>query len=463
MWNLTYGHDFENVSLLVSWSKVDREVNNTEDVSGGYALVFPDETPTETGYSDELVELDDETIEVRLSSNTDSPFQWLVGAYQKEAESDSGYRMQRGWEAPNLTDHGLANTQKLQEYEETAFFGEVSYDFTDSLSVTLGLRSLDYDYRSREANWGLAFNGDKDRDMANIRDAKLSDDDVNTKLTVTYHVNDSSQVYFTASDGTRPGGVNRVIPRSTDPADVIPFACNNDLNALGVGDPGLYEGDTVDNLEFGWKATFNNSVRFNGSFYRVKWEDIQQLVTTSSTCGNNFTANIGEVESNGMELELSAALSENLTFNAGLGYIDAEFKDNVPSAGIESGDSLADVPELTYNLSLDYVIPADAGEFFVVGSYNYVDETLEIPGKAGDDVSGAGIDSGNERPDYGIFDLRAGYTSEEGWEAVVFVDNVTDEEAIYGYNDAIAFAFEGSDPTVRNRPRTIGASVSYAF
>ncbi|NIB39073.1 TonB-dependent receptor [Pseudomaricurvus alkylphenolicus] len=459
MTNLTYGHDFDGFSLLVSWSKVDREFTNAEDISDGYSLIGID--PPNAAFSDEDVELDDETIEARLSSNNDSPLQWLIGAYQKEAESDSGYRMMRGWDA--LSEFGLANTQKLQEYEETAFFGEVTYDITDQLVLTLGLRSLDYDYHSKEENWGWAFTGG-DRTTANVRDAKLSDDDLNSKVTLTYHINEDSQVYATMSDGTRPGGINRVIPRSEDPNEPVGFACNNDLIALGVSDPGAYEGDEVKNAEVGWKSMIGGgAVRFNGAIYRVKWEDIQQVVTTSGVCGNNFTANIGEAESTGVELELTAALSENLTLSAGLGYIDATFKEDVPSAGIEDGDLLADVPEWTYNLSLDYVIPAKNGEFFIVGTYNYVDETLELPGKASDDVSGSGIDSGNVRPDYSILDLRAGYTSEDGWEAVLFVDNATDEEAIYGYNDAIAFAFSGSDPTVRNRPRTIGASISYSF
>ena len=149
--------------------------------------------------------------------------------------------------------------------------------------------------------------------------------------------------------------------------------------------------------------------------------------------------------------------------NAGLGYIDAEFKEDVPDAGIESGDKLADVPELTYNIAVDYVIPFEDGEVFIVGSLNYVDETLELPGQAGDDLTGAGIDSGNVRDDYTILDLRAGYTSNAGWEAVIFIDNVTDEDAIYGFNDAIAFTFPETDPTVRNRPRTVGASVTYNF
>ena len=50
-----------------------------------------------------------------------------------------------------------------------------------------------------------------------------------------------------------------------------------------------------------------------------------------------------------------------------------------------------------------------------------------------------------------------------GWEAVFYVDNLTDEEAIYSYSDALAFNIEDYDRTVRNRPRTIGASFSYSF
>jgi len=121
------------------------------------------------------------------------------------------------------------------------------------------------------------------------------------------------------------------------------------------------------------------------------------------------------------------------------------------------------VPELTYSISADYVVPMDSGEYFVTGNYSFVDSTLELPGKASDDISGTGIDSGNERPDYSIVDVRAGFTSHEGWEATVFVDNLTNKEALYGYNDAIAFAFSGSDPTVRNRPRTVGISGTYSF
>ncbi len=465
MSNLTYVHDFGAMSLLASFSKIDREFRNLEDITDVGAL-FGDPNPLlGSAFSNEFVELDDETIEVRLTSSSDSDWQWLVGYYRKDAVADAGYRMDEGWDA--LFMNGLANTQKLQEYEEDAFFGELTYHLSDSFSITAGLRSLDYDFHSKEENWGGVFTSDSDRSGANVRDELLSDSDTNVKLAVTYRFGDGNQVYVSGSNGSRPGGINRVIPRSDDPLEPIGFACNQDLIALGIDDPGAYIGDEVTSTEFGWKLMFKDSVRLNGAVYNVKWDDIQQLVLTSGTCGNNFTGNIGEAKSTGLELELTAAISDNLTLSAGLGYVDAQFEETVLSPDgvviVERGDLLVDVPEITFNVAFDYTIPASRGEYYVLGNLNYVDETLEVPGQPDDDLTGNGIDSGNVRSDYTVVDLRAGYISESGWDLSLYVDNATDEEAVYGYNDAIAFAFPGSDPTVRNRPRTVGVSLLYNF
>lgn len=470
MASLTFGHDFESMSLLATYSTLDREFTNLEDITDvGNLFAGPgDPTPLLPGpaFSDELVDLDDETIEVRLTSNTDSDWQWIVGFYRKDAKADAGYRMQMGWEP--LFNNGLANTQKLQEYEEDAFFGELTYNFNDNFSATAGIRSLDYDFHSREENWGGVFTSDSDRSGANVRDEVLSDSDTNEKLTLNYRFGDANQVYVSTSNGSRPGGINRVIPRSTDPAEPIGFACNNDLIALNIDDPGAYIGDEVTNTEFGWKLEFGESMRLNGAVYDVDWDDIQQLVTTSGTCGNNFTGNIGSASSTGLELEFVTLLGDNATLNVNYGYVDAHFDETVLVPGstadiVQKGDLLADVPEFTINIALDYTIPATNGEYYVLGSWNYVDETLELPGRPGDDVSPNGIDSSNVRPAYELFDLRVGFISEKGWEAAVFAENLFDEEALYGFNDAIAFAFPGDDPTVRNRPRTIGVSFLYNF
>ena len=464
MANLTLGHSFEGFDLLASASYIDREFDNVEDITDAHDAIFEgDFGPVgQAVFADENATLEDTTLEVRVSSNSGERFHWLAGLYYKDSEADAGYRMQRGF-PEEVNPFGLANTQDLREYDEIAGFTELTYDITDTFAVTVGGRYLDYDISQFKEDWGWAFT-EEDRDTANIIDQDFNDDEMHGKVTATWQFREASQLYGTVSNGTRPGGFNRTVPRSEDPMQSVAFACNRDLNELGVsGSVDSFAGDEVTNYEFGWKTELTEMVRFNGAIYLIEWEDIQQKITLSGECGVDLTTNIGDAESQGAEFELLAALSENLTLSISASYTDAELQDDVPTAGVSEGDKLPDVPEWTANVNVDYVMPVDGGEFFAVANWNYVDETQEFVGTAGDDVSGFGVISGNIKPDYDIVDVRFGYASEENWELLLYVDNLTDEEAIYSYSDALAFNLPIYDRTVRNKPRTIGTSFTYRF
>ena len=471
MASVTYNKDFGGMSLTANISSIDREVNNVENIAQPIINVG---LPVFAGIAaEELVELDDMTYEVRLASGDESSLQWVAGLYRKDVEIDAGYRMQRGFEQTLTTIgatvfEGLANTQENKTYEENAIFGEATYAVSDKLDLTFGLRYLDYDFTQVKTDWGLVF-GAFTQASATPLQVAASDSSLNYRITLDWAYSDSGNIYFTSSDATRPGGGNRSVPRSTvnSPATSVAFACNNDLNALGIsGSPDSFDGDEVQNFELGWKADLNDAVRINAAIYRINWDDIQQVVNTSGDCGVNFTANLGEAESTGLEVELTAALTDNLTLTAGLGLTEAEFSETISLGGtnlVTDGDQLADVPETTLSLSADYIIPTANGEFFALGSLNYVDESLEIAGDENTDVSGNGIVQGNVRPSYTLVDLRFGYKSEKNWTASLFVDNATDEEAFYSFSDVLALPTGTFDRTVRNRPRTIGVSFGYDF
>lgn len=468
--SLTIGSDFDEVTLLINFSKMERDMINSEDMTDAVialesAFGFSYGMPNAAAYVDETVTLKDETFEARLSSNNDNSLQWVVGIYNKDAEVNANYTMSRGFEY--VTPNGLANTKDQSKYDESAVFGEASLDLPNNLNLTVGMRYLDYDFSQHKEDWGLVYNPGAlglTEDEANALDVNASDDESNYRVTLSWDYTDDSQAYISMSDATRPGGGNRSIPRSTDATNALAFACDQDLKALGIsGNPTSYAGDSVENFELGFKTEPTDSLRVNASVYRIEWTDIQQRVSTSGACGFNFTANVGEAVSTGMELELTAAINENLTINAGFGYTEAEFSETVEQAGIKDGDLLPDVPELTWSVSADWKQPMGNGELFVFGSISYVDDSLEIPGSSRTDVQGLDIDSGNVKPEYTLVDVRVGYSSSGKWEAAIFIDNLTDEEAIYTYNDAIVFNLPGYDRTVRNRPRTVGVSASYSF
>ena len=470
MASLTLNSDFDGFSLLVNVSTVERDFQNVEDITDavdflGIPDIFDYGPAPSANFVDERVELDDETFEMRLASTGGSDFQWVVGLFSKDAESTANYRMQRGLEF--VTIQGLANTRDTNSYEETAVFGEASMIFAENFEFTLGLRYLDYDFAQLKDDWGFVYDpgaGGLPEDQANTLDVKASDSEVHYRATLSWNAFEAGNVYVTSSDATRPGGGNRSIPRSTDPADGNAFFCNEDLNELGItGNPTSYAGDSVENLEFGIKMEPRDNIRFNAAAYLIKWKDIQQRISTSGGCGFNFTGNIGEAESTGLEAEVFAALTDNLTLSAGLGYTNAEFTETVSQAGVVKGDKLPDVPEFTASVNVDWSAPFRQGELFFLGSVNYVDDTLEIQGDSNTDVSGFSIDSGNVKPSFTLVNLRLGYQSDSNWQASFFIDNATDEEAYFSYNDAIAVNVPGFDRTARNRPRTFGISAQFDF
>jgi outer membrane receptor protein involved in Fe transport len=416
-------------------------------------------------YVDERVDLEDETMELRIASNTDSSFQWLLGAYRKEASYQADYDMQRGFEF--VTDVGIAMTRDTNKYEETAFFGEASYDISDAFSFTIGVRALDYDFEQRKADWGFVYDpgaGGLPESEANILEVAASDNETHYRATLSWQAFESGQLYLTSSDATRPGGGNRSIPRSTDPADGNAFFCDQELNALGItGNPTSYSGDSVENLEVGLKMDPSDAVRLNAAVYRIEWTDIQQRISTSGNCGFNFTGNIGEAESVGAEVEIEAAINDNLTLLAGVGYTDATFSQTVTQAGVSKGDELPDVPQVTGTVAVDWSSSWRSGELFFLGSMSYVDTTLEIPGSSSTDVSDLLIDAGNERPSFTLVNTRIGYVSDKGWQVSLFVDNLTDDEAYFSYNDAIVVNVPGFDRIARNRPRTFGIAGQFNF
>src|SRR5262249_53893543 len=81
-----------------------------------------------------------------------------------------------------------------------------------------------------------------------------SDKGFTHKVNATWRIDDDRMVYFTWSNGFRPGGVNR--------------------NSLATSDP--YKPDYLTNYEVGWKTSWlDSSLQFNGAIFLENWKDFQ--------------------------------------------------------------------------------------------------------------------------------------------------------------------------------------------
>src|SRR5688572_22627778 len=246
------------------------------------------------------------------------------------------------------TDSNIWLTMQKRVDRDYAAFGEVSFDITDKLTATGGLRV--YNYKNSLVGffgYAEAFSGDRDDPMGTpgviVRDGtgvagcgvldgpprppvvpgspctnldkETSDTDFIHKLNLTYTFNPDALVYATWSRGFRPGGINR---RGTLPP---------------------YDADTLDNYELGWKTTFGDGFRFNGSIYQQDWDGIQLSFIGAN--GLTEIRNAGIARIRGIEMDFGYQTG-GFTLNLNGSYNDADIRE--PFCAMANPDFDCSVP-----------------------------------------------------------------------------------------------------------------------
>ena len=187
------------------------------------------------------------------------------------------------------TDDNIWLTQQKRVDRDLAAFGELSFDLTDRLTATGGIRV--YHYKNSLIGFfgynNPGFSGNPvyacqgpavvDGSPCTNLDKVTSDTDFIHKLNLTYEISPDALVYATWSRGFRPGGINR------------------------RGSLAPYQADELDNYEIGWKTNFG-PVRFNGSIYQQDWNGIQLSFLGAN--GLSEVRNAGIARIRGIELDL---------------------------------------------------------------------------------------------------------------------------------------------------------------
>ena len=212
----------------------------------------------------------------------------------------------------------------------------------------------------------------------------------------------------------------------------------------------------------------NGSLQLNAAAYYIDWTDLQ--VTQAAENGGFFTTsitgNLGAAESLGVEVDLTYAITNGLTFNAGLALNDATYDDGVVSQRIArgivcddivcaadgdiSGNDLQRSSDTQWNLGLQY-----DGSFS--NDINYF-VRADYVGQSEQFISEANIGT---IPSRELLNLRAGI-SRDRWAGEVWVTNATDELYVSNAFYIPSPFFIALVPTFGNQ-RRIGANISYSF
>jgi len=541
------------------------------------------------------------THEIRFSSDPDNRLRWMAGVYMSDVDTTHVGEFQymstndafsehivnyfgsgAPFEVGNTTIPNTAGTNTVgprsplttfyNDYtrteEETAFFGEVAFDLTDDLTVSLSARRYDLKsqlqgasnfsfgcrygapFTDRDTPAGAGFgnaevtpdgrcnsnafsndvtarmltlgaygasgddniilnatspNGARDMfrgggsnaatlaaiqngnlDISAISpDGSTEEEDTIVRLSLNYNLSDDVMVYGIYSEGYRPATQNR------------------NAGQLAANQSGVYEGyvvpavavtDTLENIEFGMKGEFlDRTLRLNASFYMTEITDLQvSRFDPSNVAFLVFMENVGDAESNGIDVDFQWAAGNNLLISGAASFLDTEItrlNPQLQGVAVPVGSELPLAPRFSGNVRVryDYEVPSMAANGYVtaalvhrgesvagiVGSAAFMDDTGVLAYGAS---SGLGLQ--NEGGTFGTVNDRTGnlpantrFVNEsatminlsaglekDNWLAEVYVRNLTSEEGAI-----VQTAGKFTPEATVNRPRTLGLRLSYRF
>lgn len=380
--------------------------------------------------------VDNWTTEIRLSSKGDEKFDWTVGIFTEDRESDLKSQVLAA------TPEGLAREpfefiffrEAFEQVDQFSVFGEVTYNVTDRFSLTGGLRYFDYDKKNQgETIVGFSL---VNAPPGPAPDGDASEDGTIFKANASYDISDDLMVYAQVVEGFRLGGANQ---------------------SVFVQVPPQFDSDSVTNYEIGAKTTLlDGSMTLNAALFRMDWDNIQVGGTTPDGAFA-FIGNAGSAAVDGIEIEFTSQPTDNLVLSGGLTYLNAELsEDQVDDSGDFrapglDGDAIPRVPELTFGGAAEYYFDLPNNlDGSVRFDLNYIDtRTTEL---RPDDPFFLEID------DYAVANLRLGVEAET-WSASLYANNLFNEEGQTNRN----FSAFTNRSIFAVRPFTIGVSVRKSF
>ncbi len=409
--------------------------------------------------------------ELRISSPSSDRFRVVGGLFYERQSHKIGQDYVIDGFDPALSVKGWPNTiwltQQMRVDRDMAAFGEASFDILKNLTVTGGVRV----FQARNSlkgffGYGAGFSSHTGEAACFAKgpfqgapcinlDKVAEETNATYKGNVTYRIDDAKLIYFTASSGFRPGGINR------------------------RGGLPPYVSDMLYNYEVGWKTSWaDNQFRWNGAAFWENWNDFQFSFLGPN--GLTQIANAGQATIKGFESDITWAVNAHLTLTGAVSYtdggltanycgtLDASGKavTNCASPQAPTGTKLPTIPDLKGNVTARYDFTFhNQIDAWVQGAAVYV-------GKRTSDLRVFENSLLGNMPAYTSADFSIGGTKGKS-TLELFVKNAFDERGqVYRYAECAASVCAsnnagvgpgGTTYVVPINPRLVGLKYGYKF
>ncbi len=440
----------DSLTLTGVFGYESAEIDSRGDIDGGFGAAFlgpgnfgPGFIPFPSETAGSVDSLEQYTQEVRLAWDNGGALRGQAGLFRfREDVAISS----RAFDSLSPGRPLTGETQRTNETTSLGLFASLSYDLTERLTLAGGARWTDEE-KAFVVSRSLSPIGQGP--FGPVGDT-ISDDDVSWDVSATYAASGAVNVYARIARGFRgPSTQGRLL-------------FGNDISTA--------DSETVLSWEAGAKSELlDQRLRLNTSVFYYELEG-QQLTIVGGIDNTVALFNAGKGEGYGFEIDAEAAPADNFLLTAGLSYNKTEIKDDLllaPGCGAPctildppvfdgtgnligyniSGNSFPNAPEWIANVTARYSVPFRSGEVYAFTDWAYkgaVNFFLYDSLEFGED----GFWEGG---------LRVGYLSPRGYDASIFVRNLTDEERLEGaidFNNLTGFV---------NEPRTYGIQLRWQF
>jgi iron complex outermembrane recepter protein len=450
--------------------------------------------------------------EIRLSTPDDWRLRGIVGAFWEELQIQD----QLDWSYKTLpactdtvtvgclTDVGPApgatvvnpNTRNdnvsffndvTRGYRQTAAFTSIDFDIIPKvLTITGGTRYYHFDNTEKGAYTGSfgCYEAGAAPCLASASNIDAADlhttyKGFKSRANLTWHFMPDALVYYTWSQGFRPGAFNRFS------ACYVPSAVNGVPQYCS---PYAIASDSLTNNELGWKTQFfDHRLQWNGALYQEDWSNVQVNLFDPGVLGNiGFGTNGPTYRIRGIETSIIAVLTEGLTAQGGAAW-NSSNQTNSPYLIANNPDLLKDPrtagqygqpitsiqnpygplnspsansPPFQFNLRLRYQFPIQSYNAFVQAgtthnAHSYTQSGNNPALSQGGNVSTTLIRF--ENPAYTLYDASVG-VAKDAWTAEFYGQNLSNSNA-----STFTSTTQFVPAEVITRPRVLGLKVTYKF
>lgn len=384
--------------------------------------------------------------ELRISSNSDSIFDWVMGVYYaKETAEEQNYFTSQLAPSVVIDRSGFRPIGNVYfkndifdySYRSQSVFGQVTVPLSDVFRASLGLRYTD-DKKIQSGNTGIVLLDAGGQPYVESVDVtgRQSSQKLNYRVGVEFDVTSAVMVYANISDGYKAGGVNGVPPNSDFPPTFGP----EEITAYQAGIKSRFFDDRL-------------QVNAEGFYYDYKGYQTSGFDVTDDGVLIGGTFNSQKARLYGGEIETAFAASPNDMLALSMTFLSAIYTEfNVPETGaFLTGTRLQNAPKFTLTADYERTFDlANGGEIVLHGqvqhqSSQWVDYR-HTPGSFQEGWWRALADITYESPD-------------SRWSATAFIDNITNDDALLVANGGLGpFMLATPYP-----PRTFGVRIAFDY